>query len=667
MTIVKMNNVHPDAVGKLQTLFSSREQEILKYWSNEFYITHVNKIELARSSYKFFLVKPSDSYTETLGLSREILVVFSDYKKFEPRTLDAAEEIYKRFQEQRCEKICYILISDDNDIKEALKETLSNEESQIIVPFTYESFSENKGNQQFIRNCFRENFNSRDLFDISTPLKKDLYFFGRDNIVMEIVDKHTSSQNYGLFGLRKTGKTSIIYGVIRKLKATNGVGILVDCQDTKISRNSWNHALYEVLDIVAKKTETKLKYQKADFSPEEASNCFHEAIIDIHKQLNEKTILLLFDEIENITFEKSADMRWREGFDFIYFWQTIRSVFQQTDKVFTFCILGTNPKCVEVPSFKGADNPIFQAFDPRFIPGFDVKQTRNMVRKLGRFMGLSFDEGIYSRLQEDYGGHPFLIRKLCSIIAKQNAKRPAEIDRLKYGKAKQSFEEDNTSYFDMLLDVLKQYYPEEFKMLEYLSIDDNEEFSKHVSEDSSLVRHLVGYGIIRKSSDQYDFCIDSLKSYVQKQSKIGKKYKSKEDKWQDITVWRNNLEIGLRKMVRITLLFKHGEAEAKKKVIKKLYNNKQEKYNSYSYASLFDPTVAEIYFRGLGTLINSYWDDFSDYFENKEDLMAYLQLINSEGRPEAHAAIPNDENMELIRIAITKVQLGIDNFENRIS
>ena len=57
-------------------------------------------------------------------------------------------------------------------------------------------------------------------------------------------------------------------------------------------------------------------------------------------------------------------------------------------------------------------------FQPFYIPGFDYTQTREMVRKLGKIMGIKFDEGVYTRLVEDYGGHPFLVRRVCSKIGK---------------------------------------------------------------------------------------------------------------------------------------------------------------------------------------------------------------------------------------------------------
>ena len=54
-----------------------------------------------------------------------------------------------------------------------------------------------------------------------------------------------------------------------------------------------------------------------------------------------------------------------------------------------------------------------------------------MVRKLGRIMGLRFDEIIYGKLTEDFGGHPFLIRHVCSVINRISpAERPVIVDKI---------------------------------------------------------------------------------------------------------------------------------------------------------------------------------------------------------------------------------------------
>ena len=182
------------------------------------------------------LVKPTSRMEDAFSLSREIVVIISPYDSFEPRTLKAYDDYVSGLTDQRYEKICYVLISADDNIEQALKECLTNQEDQIIIPFTYNSFEANRSNQNFISNQFRKYFYSRDLFDCSEPLKKETFFFGRTNIVTTIIEKHKEGSNYGLFGLRKTGKTSIIYDVYRKSKVLDILAVIVDCQNTSFNQ-----------------------------------------------------------------------------------------------------------------------------------------------------------------------------------------------------------------------------------------------------------------------------------------------------------------------------------------------------------------------------------------------------------------------------------------------
>ena len=169
--------IHPSAQTVIDTSFLKKEKEIARYWGNEWYITNAGFIEIGQSAYRYFLIKPTATYEESLSLSREVIVILSPYSDFEPRTLEAYEEVYKIFHDHRLERICYVLISGDNDIETHLAGCLSNQESQLIIPFTYDSIRDNRGNPNFIRNQFRKYFYSRDLFDFSEPLKKDFYFF----------------------------------------------------------------------------------------------------------------------------------------------------------------------------------------------------------------------------------------------------------------------------------------------------------------------------------------------------------------------------------------------------------------------------------------------------------------------------------------------------------
>lgn len=659
------SGIYPEANDNIEKFFTKEEQNIIKYWKSEWYITNARSLTIGKSTYRYLLAKPTPSVEEAININREIIIVFSNYKTFEPRTLEAFEKIIKEFTEQRIEKICYVLISAHDNIEQALSECLTNQENQIIVPFSYSSFAENKSNPQFIKNQFKKHFYSRDLFDYSEPLKKDTFFFGRDKIVTEIIEKHKSGLNYGVFGLRKTGKTSIIYDVKRKSQIHEFTSIIIDCQDPSFNMRRWNKALYYVIKKM--KTEVfdiNIEISENEFTDENSSAKFQNYLQEYYRITNKK-ILIMFDEIENITFLKSGVEHWRNGLDFVYFWQSIRSAYQDLNSCFTFCIFGTNAKCIEDSTIKGVDNPIYNMFKSKYISGFDYQQTREMVRKLGRIMGITFDEGVYTRLQEDYGGHPFLIRRICSQISQMNPDRPVKINREIYNQAKEKFNSQN-EYFEMILQVLKQFYDEEYEMLCFLSIEDWDNFNYFINEDSTMINHLIGYGLIHDKENNYDFKIDAIKEYILRIENKHKILKSPSEKWEHLCKERNKIELELRKMVRSIIKFAHkNESQAKSYVIKKIYSNK-EKFLKYSYNDLFDPKICNIYLKNLTDLIKADWDYFSDYFDNQDVFLGNMQILNSQGRFDTHAKIPDDAEMNIVDNSITYLNKCIEKYNTSL-
>ena len=659
------SGIHPVAKANIESYFSDKEEKIATQWKTHFYITSAGKRKAGTSEYKFLLVKPTRSVEEALGISKEIVVILSSYESFEARTLEIYDSITSEFTDQRYEKMCYALVSNDIRIESVLPTFLSNQENQIVVPFSYYSFEEQKNNPNFIKNQFRKYFYSRDLFDYSEPLKKDTFFFGRSDVVTNIIAKHRSGLNYGVFGLRKTGKTSIIYDVQRKSVQQQFTSVIVDCQNTSFNMRSWNSALYYIVLLIKESIGYLGEINEAEFDTTNASMKF-EYYLKKFKDFSSQTLLLMFDEIENITFGKSSVKHWCEGLDFVYFWQSIRSAFQTTSNLFTFCIFGTNAKCVEDATILGKDNPIFNMFQPFYIEGFNVGQTREMVRKLGRIMGIKFDETIYTHLVEDYGGHPFLIRRVCSKIAQMNPDRPVTIDRSKYTAAKKRFNLEN-NYFDMILQVLKQFYPDEYEMLKMLAYEDMDSFNYFVNADRSMVNHLTGYGLISQNEHNFDFKIDAIKEYIIRIESTSRLISANPmDKWSFLCTERNSMEIELRKLVKsiIKVAYKN-ESSAKEYVVKKIYANNK-KYNTLTYNDLFDSRASEIYLKNLFDLINANWEYFADYFGKQDIFIANANILKSEGRFDAHATIPDEDEINTVSNSIRYIRKGIEKYKEML-
>ncbi len=483
-------------------------------------------------------------------------------------------------------------------------------------------------------------------------------------MVLKIVNRHRSNENSALFGLRKTGKTSVIFAIKRTLEISHEKMVFIDCQDPAFHKRRWNKALYYILTQVKEENELSVELpNEFEFTETNASILFEKFLLNAHKKLNKKSLMMVFDEIENIAFNISPTKHWKEELDFLYFWQTLRSLFQKHTNLFSYLIIGTNPKCIETATIHKKDNPIFNQIYFEYIPNFDVPQTREMTRKLGRIMGLKFDEIIYSKLTEDFGGHPFLIRHVCSIIHKNSpSERPVRVDKSIYEKAKQTFNSEYSNYIEMILTVLNQFYPDEFEMLKYIALDDMKTFKEFAELSHEFTNHLLGYKIIDHNNGYYSFKIEAVKDYLTAKHKYEKALNNTEERWKEISERRNRLEPKLRKIVKNQLQANLGKSEAFEAFLNILGNKRKDQYVSFSYQDLFDPNKSKIYLEDLRKAIIKKYKYFENIFgKNKQQFDAKMESIN-QYRYDAHAKNITKEEMVDFRTNIKYVEKKVEDF-----
>ena len=264
--------------------FTNEEKNIIKNLSKEFYITNGGtEIKLGHNSeYKYIILNPTTIYGDMFNLDREIIVVFSPYEKIQSRTIDVFDHISKRHSSLRIERICNIIVSADSNIEVSLSDLIKNEpESGIVIPFSYQEL-EKIQDSFFFRNRFKKYFYTRDLFAFEAPLKKDIYFFGRNDLIQEIVNRLKSGENSGLFGLRKTGKTSLINGIERNLAKEDIKSVIIDCQDTSFNQRRWFEALYYVCTQIGKYLNVNIQIEdEKSYTEKDASKLTEEYLLKI--------------------------------------------------------------------------------------------------------------------------------------------------------------------------------------------------------------------------------------------------------------------------------------------------------------------------------------------------------------------------------------------------
>ncbi|WP_091266643.1 hypothetical protein [Gillisia sp. Hel1_33_143] len=444
--------------------------------------------------------------------------------------------------------------------------------------------------------------------------------------------------------------------MLRNLEFREELGVFIDCQDPSLHKRRWNQAL----EYIIKKIATNFRNQNdiiielnINYDEINASEKFEEDLIKIFEANKKSRILIIFDEIENITFDISPSKHWNEGEDFISFWQTIRSVYQNNPSVFSFLIAGVNPVIIESGLINRFDNPIYRMISPNYLNFFKAKDVREMVFTIGNYMGLEFEEEIITYLTEDYGGHPFLIRQICSMIHNDTPdERPIKVTNYYYQENKEKFDRALIDYIDLIVQVLNNWYPEEYKLLELLAIDDKSKFKEIVNNSDKIINHLIGYNLIEKTENDYFIRIKAVQDYLKANSEILKSVHSKEEKWKVITELRGNAEISLKRILVLSIKILYGRIKGKEIFLKIIESNssRYKRLEALNLEQIFSDE-GELYFEDYRKFITKNWSEYDKIFGDKQLFDTYMTMINS-NRIDAHAKSIDDSIFQTLVISL---------------
>ncbi|BAM87651.1 hypothetical protein S58_16430 [Bradyrhizobium oligotrophicum S58] len=96
-----------------------------------------------------------------------------------------------------------------------------------------------------------------------------------------------------------------------------------------------------------------------------------------------------------------------------------------------------------------------------------------------------------------------------------------------------------------ILSNLNAFYPDEYAMLEYLARGEVSTFKEMVGYSPEYVEHLIGYGLVIRRQDDYEFAFDAVADTVRKSLNHANSA-TREQKWAYISKRRNNLEQEIR-------------------------------------------------------------------------------------------------------------------------
>jgi hypothetical protein len=422
-----------------------------------------------------------------------MLAVAPDGIGLQPRHLDAIERCLGEVPAQgRVDQTLFFLVTSDPRAEKSLFEyTRQNAQARIPVLFKKEILTSDS-KAWSVRNTIADQLFSRDLFDYLLPLDDDLVFFGRDAVVYEFLDAIKKPENRGLFGLRKSGKTSVLKKVERLARKDGHIILYYDCKLPQFRSLRWTDFLARITDDARRKIG---RPAPASRNQEHVSDRFASVLKALPRH---KNLVLIFDEIEYVSPLAILDKHWRA--DFIPFWQTLWAT-QSEHRRLSFLVAGINPTVSETSTIDGVQNPMFGIVRPVYLRGFDETELKAMLDHFGSRMGLQFSPDATKYLLERYGGHPSLTRMACSLAntaLKINGEaKPVRVSRELLSEGEALREQDMTFYgfCDHVVSELRDYHPDEYYLLEKLALGNVAEFTDF-AVDPRFTQHLKQYGLL---------------------------------------------------------------------------------------------------------------------------------------------------------------------------
>lgn len=651
-----MGRIHPDA----DAAYFSRKPEvrpIAQSFLSAFDVTRGFTKTRGQDRLECLYLRAEPFIAELIGLERELLVAYAPFPQLQARTIKLHDDVVSE-DRIRIDPVGTVLVCDDPKTTAAAQQYLVTdpERPPIVAISRAELLAIHDATA--LRGLFVEHLFRRDLFALESPLRTDTTFFGRTDIVAELFDRFRGGQTSGLFGLRRIGKTSVLYALGRRAESGEVAGsVYVDLSSPGIYQLRWWELLQRVMSDLAsplglqRGDRSKVRALTIPYDDRSAAGHFKSDVQTTADKLPGKRVLLLLDEIEHITFDLSPSPHWSE--DFLPFWQTLRSVHQDTRGQFGYVLAGVNPHIVEADRVGRFDNPLFSTTRAFFLRPFDFPTTRDMVRRISRFMGLRVDEVVFNLLFEEYGGHPFLVRQACSQLARHVPTRPGQLTAALFQNERAAIGLTLQRNVRQILNVLAIWYPDEYEMVQLLAQGDAVSFIEFAVGSAEFTQHVEGYGLVRDARTDPRISLGLVRSHLARQPRRAEESDptDQESLVVEVSRRRNRIERAMRRFLREGLLFAHGK-KAMAEAMAALPEERRAILAQFGY----DQMWTELYFNELTSMLDLHFSVFQKRWgADKASVIQWMNHVNR-CRSDAHAKRLGADDVAYLRVCFKRLE-----------
>ncbi|QIR35526.1 hypothetical protein HCG51_01340 [Tolypothrix sp. PCC 7910] len=264
-----------------------------------------------------------------------------------------------------------------------------------------------------------------DFFDDRNAITDTLSFFGRTELLQRLGEELLRYQGVGLFGLRKSGKTSVLLQLGFMLREHPIVHIdLQTYSGSRYGADLFNKFIHCLSTLESAEPLPQFPPFTTDKPASELASEFIQRVNQLASAIQKNNqyklpILCFLDEVERI-IPTPADSRDKaEEFNAVF--GALRVLCQQQRQI-SLLISDVHPDCNRINYWSQpgvATNPVYSFFKEIFLAPFSADETQDMLVNLGKLMGLEFDADTPQQIHNQSGGHPFVSRQLARFLTEK--------------------------------------------------------------------------------------------------------------------------------------------------------------------------------------------------------------------------------------------------------
>lgn len=450
------------------------------------------------------LVHFGQSMQGAFGFTRDVAVLYTGHPDLQLRDFKRLPRRLNSIKGDR-EAEDHLFLVASPDVRAVRKLDKWSEDSEFTAVALPRGDDERKA-AEHIRESIQMRLATRNLYDERDPVTgKD--FFGRKQLLAQLVEELRRGNVCGVFGLRKTGKTSVITELGKRFAGENAmkrIFILLDLESLPSDPELVTARLIRIIrDLFLDELRLrKLRTHELQSIGETADigqlqRALQTSLRDCRE--NSTQVVLALDEVESLVGDADDIQQGRRPF-VPEVLGVIRALVQQNAN-FSVIFSGITSALIEKGYLYGRENPLFSWAKSYYIPPMSRPEISDLTREVGRRMYLNWSAESLDRMYEVSDGNVYIQRTLAAQIVKSledGGDRNIDVEQVDRGV--RVWVRESSQIMAEMLASARRHYPDEFEMLQ-LFFEDRSTFDYFASGVPSDLSRLMKLSLIAEGPD----------------------------------------------------------------------------------------------------------------------------------------------------------------------